>query len=150
MKAVLVTSLVILLFVFMEHTTAQRHICPPWFELDPRSNTGCSCTNADEAIVCGSDFPLLHLGFCMTYNSSSGTTTVSNNCALLSGGDFPHKSLFLSTECPCVHESDCSVNVEDHYQKGSDLLHQSNFFPTECPCVHESNCSVHNTTKCTP
>lgn len=55
MKAVLVTSLVILLFVFMEHTTAQRHICPPWFELDPRSNTGCSCTNADEAIVCGSD-----------------------------------------------------------------------------------------------
>ena len=36
--------------------------------------------------------------------------TVSNHCDVLSCGDLPHKSHLLSTECPCVHESDCSVH----------------------------------------
>ena len=36
--------------------------------------------------------------------------TVPNNCAVLSGDDLPHKSHLLPTECPCVHESDCSVH----------------------------------------
>ena len=35
--------------------------------------------------------------------------TFPNNCDVLSGGDLPHKSHLLSTECPCVHESDSSV-----------------------------------------
>ena len=32
------------------------------------------------------------------------------NCDVLSSGDLSHKSHFLSTECPCVHESDSSVH----------------------------------------
>ena len=28
----------------------------------------------DENVYCGSDFPLLHFGFCMTYNSTTGAT----------------------------------------------------------------------------
>ena len=35
---------------------------------------------------------------------------LSNNCDVLSCGDLPHKSHLLPTECPCVHESDCSVH----------------------------------------
>ena len=41
--------------------------------------------------------------------------TFPNNCDVLSGGDLPHKSHLLPTECPCVHESDCSVyNMTEH------------------------------------
>ena len=36
--------------------------------------------------------------------------TVPNNCNVLSGGDLPHKSHFLSTDCSCIHESDGSVH----------------------------------------
>ena len=36
--------------------------------------------------------------------------TFPNNCDVLSSGDLSHKSHFLSTERPCVHESDCSVH----------------------------------------
>ena len=74
MKAILLTFLSIFVFIFTEQTAAQRDVCPPWFALDEKSSTGCSCSNEVGVIECGSDFPLLHLGFCMTYNSSSGTT----------------------------------------------------------------------------
>ena len=74
MKAVLLTSLFIFMFIVSKQTTAQRDVCPPWFALDERSSTGCSCSNEVGVIECGSDFPLLHFGFCMTYNSSSETT----------------------------------------------------------------------------
>ena len=73
MKAVLLTFLFIFMFV-LKQTTAQRDVCPPWFVLDERSSTGCSCSNAVGVIKCGSEYPLLHFGFCMTYNSSSETT----------------------------------------------------------------------------
>ena len=36
--------------------------------------------------------------------------TFPNNCDVLSGGDLPHKSHLLPSECSCVHESDCSVH----------------------------------------
>ena len=73
MKAVLSTFLFIFVVV-LKQTTAQRDVCPPWFTLDERSSTGCSCSNAVGVIKCGSEYPLLHFGFCMTYNSSSETT----------------------------------------------------------------------------
>ena len=41
--------------------------------------------------------------------------TFPNNCDVLSGGDLPHKSHLLPTECPCVHESDCSVRDTTEY-----------------------------------
>ena len=36
--------------------------------------------------------------------------TLSNSCDVYSGGDLPRKSHLLSTECPSIHESDCSVH----------------------------------------
>ena len=74
MKAVLLASTFSLVFIVSEQTTAQRDVCPPWFALDERSSTGCSCSNEVGVIKCGSEYPLLHFGFCMTYNSSSETT----------------------------------------------------------------------------
>ena len=41
--------------------------------------------------------------------------TLPNNCDVLSSGDLPHKSYLLSTECPCVHESDYSVHNTTEY-----------------------------------
>ena len=38
--------------------------------------------------------------------------TFPNNCDVCTGGDLPHKSHLLPTECPCVHESrESSENV---------------------------------------
>ena len=54
----------------MEQTVAQQGVCPLWFYPD---KAGCSCSDF-HAIICGSDFPLLHLGYCMTYNESTETT----------------------------------------------------------------------------
>ena len=40
---------------------------------------------------------------------------LSNNCDILSGGDLPHNSHLLPTECTCVHESNFSVhNTTEH------------------------------------
>ena len=36
--------------------------------------------------------------------------TSPNDCNVLSSSGLPHNSHFLSTECPCVHESDCCVH----------------------------------------
>ena len=67
-------GVLILLFSFTEQTTTQQDVCPPWFIPDGRSSTGCSCYNSIRAVKCGSDFPLLHLGYCMTYNTSTEST----------------------------------------------------------------------------
>ena len=66
--------LLINLFSFMEQTTAQQDVCPSWFVPDRRSSSGCSCRDSFPAVKCGSDFPLLQLGYCMTYNSENGIT----------------------------------------------------------------------------
>ena len=62
--------LLILLFSFAEQTTVQRDVCPPWSIPDSRSSTGCSC-GSHKYFKCGSGFPLLYLGNCMTYNSAT-------------------------------------------------------------------------------
>ena len=68
------------LFIFLitltEQSTAQQDICPPWFIADNRSSTGCSCHSLYPNVLCGSDYPLLHLGNCMTYNSETKVTAV--------------------------------------------------------------------------
>ena len=66
--------LFILLLGFTEQTIAQQNVCPPWFVPDNRSTTGCSCRSSLNEIKCGLDSPLLHFGFCMTYNSSTKMT----------------------------------------------------------------------------
>ena len=66
--------LLILLCSFTEQTTAQRDVCPSWFVPDNKSSTGCSCHSSYTEVTCGTDFPLLHLGYCMTYNSTTGIT----------------------------------------------------------------------------
>ena len=66
--------LLILLFCFTEQTTAQQDVCPPWFIPDNTSITGCSCHHDASKVTCGPDFPLLHFGFCMTYNNTTGAT----------------------------------------------------------------------------
>ena len=65
--------LLILLFCFTEQTIAQQDVCPIWFVPDNRSTSGCSCHSSLNEIKCGLDSPLLHFGFCMTYNSSTKT-----------------------------------------------------------------------------
>ena len=65
---------VILLFSFPEQTTAYQNDCPPWFVPDSASSTGCSCYHSYTEVKCGSDFPLLRIGFCMTYNDTAETT----------------------------------------------------------------------------
>ena len=70
---VLQIVLPLFLFLFTEQTTALQN-CPSWFVPDNSSRTGCSCQSYFTQVKCGSDFPLLHLGFCMTYNSSTETT----------------------------------------------------------------------------
>ena len=66
-------AIFLFLLLFTKQITAQRDVCPPWFIPDNRSSTGCSCLSKS-GITCGSDFPLLHFGYCMTYNSATGTT----------------------------------------------------------------------------
>ena len=68
--------LLIFLFSLTEQTTAQQDICPPWFIPDNTSSTGCSCLSLYPDVWCGSNYPLLHLGYCMTYNSTSKVTAV--------------------------------------------------------------------------
>ena len=76
MKLIEFFLLLINLFSFMEQTIAQQDVCPSWFVRDRRSSSGCSCRNSFPAVKCrsGSDFPLLELGFCMTYNSENEST----------------------------------------------------------------------------
>ena len=62
--------LLILLFSFTEQTTT----CPPGFIPDNTSSTGCSCHHLYAGVKCSSDFPLLHFGYCMTYNTTTDTT----------------------------------------------------------------------------
>ena len=73
MKAICFFLLVLLLSL-AQQTAAHPDVCPPWFISDNRSNTGCSCYESYSDVKCGSDFPLLHLGFCKTYNHTAGTT----------------------------------------------------------------------------
>ena len=68
--------LFIFLFTLTEQTIAQQDICPPWFVPDNRSSTGCSCHSLYPNVLCGSDYPLLHLGNCMTYNNETKVTAV--------------------------------------------------------------------------
>ena len=67
-------GVLIFLFNFTEQTIAQQDVCPPWFILDNTSITGCSCHQDNAEVYCGPDFPLLHFGFCMTYNNTTGVT----------------------------------------------------------------------------
>ena len=62
-------SLLLLLLIFTEHTTA-RDVCPPWFIPDNTSSTGCSCSDSTPEVKCGKDFSLMHFGICITYNSA--------------------------------------------------------------------------------
>ena len=52
----------------MEQIIAQREVCPSWIIADNRSSTRCFIS--DTVVCCGT---LLHLGNCMTYNSTSDT-----------------------------------------------------------------------------
>ena len=36
--------------------------------------------------------------------------TLPNNRDVYPGSDLSYKSHFLTTECPCVHESDCGLH----------------------------------------
>ena len=74
MKAIL-CFLLILQFSATEQTTAlHQGACPPWFNPNGNSSAGCSCNHFRSAIKCDPDFPLLRLGYCMTYNSANGAT----------------------------------------------------------------------------
>ena len=76
MKAILCFLLILLLSVTCSEQTAAllQGACPPWFQRNPNSRTGCFCSNYLTAIKCDSDFPLLYLGYCMTCNNATGAT----------------------------------------------------------------------------
>ena len=124
MEAVFSTSLFILLFIFTEQTTARKDVCPPWFVQDNKSATGCSCHHANGAIVCDSDFPLLHFAFCMTYNSANETTEYgpcpyigqyNSNTASFSGVRY----LQLPSNASLLNEFVCGpLNREVHCVEG--------------------------------
>ena len=73
-------QLFLLILFSIKQTTAHQDVCPPWFIPDNKSSTGCSCVRAYGAVECSladcssSESPLLHLGFCMTYNNATKTT----------------------------------------------------------------------------
>ena len=62
--------IVIISFTRQTNSTA----CPPWFVADNTSSTGCSCIGSPTAVTCGKNSPLLKLGFCMTYDSTTEQT----------------------------------------------------------------------------
>ena len=66
--------LLILLFCFLEQTTAEQKVCPSWFIPDNRSTIGLYCYLYSSEVMCIPDFLLLHFGYCMTYNNTTGTT----------------------------------------------------------------------------
>ena len=74
MRGDLLSFLLIALFSFTEQNIAQQDVCPPWFIPDNRSSSGCSCQQYASKVHCGSNFPLLRFGACMTYNSTTGAT----------------------------------------------------------------------------
>ena len=64
-----------LLIVIISFTRQTNSIaCPPWFVADNTSSTGCSCIGSPTAVTCGKNSPLLKLGFCMTYDSTTEQT----------------------------------------------------------------------------
>jgi len=68
-------SLLFLLNLVVQCSSKQDD-CPPCSILDNSSTTGCSCSKhkSDDNVKCGSDFTLLHFGYCMIYNSTNGNT----------------------------------------------------------------------------
>ena len=66
----------LLLFLF-SLTTAKQDLCPPWFTPDNTSSTGSSYSS-QPTVRCCTDCLLLHLGYCMTYNSTSKVTEVGH------------------------------------------------------------------------
>ena len=71
MKATLsAVCLFILLFSFTEQTIVQHKVCPPKFisHNGSTSGHGCLCFSTYPVEEC---FPLMHFGYCMTYNSAS-------------------------------------------------------------------------------
>ena len=88
-------GVLIFLLSFTERTIAQRDVCPPWFIIDSRSSTGCSCHHDNVKVICGPDFPLLNFGFCMSYDNTTGATEYGPcpyighyNTTTYSAGDF--------------------------------------------------------------
>ena len=72
----MIAILLLFLLSFVVQCPAKQDACPPWSNPDNNSITGCSCGPHRECenIKCGSDFTLLRFGYCMTYNSTDGTT----------------------------------------------------------------------------
>ena len=62
------------LFILLSTLAAATAVCPPWFIPDNRSSTGCSCQGSPTAAKCGENSPLLHFGYCATYDSTSEKT----------------------------------------------------------------------------
>ena len=67
-------GVLLFLFSFPEQTTAKQDVCPPWFTPDNTSITGWYHYQYGSKVRCGPDFLLLHFGYCMTYNNTTGTT----------------------------------------------------------------------------
>ena len=67
--------LLIYLFIFLEQTTAEQDVCPPWF--NDTSSPGSS-SSLHGIVKCYSDSLLLRLGNCMTYNSTMDVTKVGS------------------------------------------------------------------------
>ena len=61
-------------FLLILLSTLAAAVCPPWFIPDNRSSTGCSCQGSPTAAKCGENSPLLHFGYCATYDSTSEKT----------------------------------------------------------------------------
>ena len=66
--------LLVLLVTLTEQTITCQVTCLPWFIADNTSTTECSRHDSYPAVKCGSDVPLLRLGYCLRYNTSTETT----------------------------------------------------------------------------
>ena len=67
-------GVLLFLFSFVEQIIAEQDVCPSWFIPDNTSITGWYRYQYGSKVICHPDFLLLRLGYCMTYNNTTGTT----------------------------------------------------------------------------
>ena len=67
-------TLFIIVLCLSKQSTAQGDVCPAWFITDNKSSTGYCDTGSGYVVKCISNVSFLHLGYCMTYNSTTDTT----------------------------------------------------------------------------
>ena len=84
-----------LAFLAIVQSAAHQDVCPPWFFPDNSSSTGCSCFLGSGEVSCFADLTLLQIGFCMTYDSSTESTSYGPCPYIMHLNIIPHDRLLF-------------------------------------------------------